>query len=72
MFGSEMEACVALVIVVRVLEGGRVIVHDALHQGEVVGDNGASEARVHFDPGYIYEMLLWIDECTGTYIVAAW
>jgi hypothetical protein len=51
MFGSKMEACVALVIVVRVLEGGRVIVHDALHQGEVVGDNGASEARVHFDPG---------------------
>lgn len=53
MFCSEMEAGVALIVVVRVLEDGRVVVHDALHQGEVVGYNGASKARVHFDPGCI-------------------
>lgn len=51
MFCSKMEAGVALVVVVWVLEKGRVVVHNTLHQGEMVGDNGASKARVHFDPG---------------------
>lgn len=53
MFRSEMEAGIALIFIVGVLEDGRVVVHDALHQGEVVGDNSASKARVDFDPGSI-------------------
>ena len=47
-----MEGCVALVIVVGISQPGRVVVHDALDEEDVVEDDGPSKARRNVNPNF--------------------
>jgi hypothetical protein len=52
MFGSQVQACVASVVKVRVAQVGRVVADDAFDEREVVEENGAAET-----PGYVNPIL---------------
>lgn len=50
MFGRQMQVCVALLVVVGIAQVVGVVANDALHQRQVVEQDGATQAPRYINP----------------------